>query len=176
MRPRSAFTLIEVMVALVVSGIVLLGARAMLEVSADEAHHIVLAATDADREANAERVLRAVAGRLEVGIGAGSNFAGQPAMATFTSWCDVPRGWQERCRVLLSIERDGAANSLVLSTSAGDTICIRSGIRHGTIAYLSSPEAGGSWISVWGTGITAPVALGLFLDRDTVIVRIGERG
>ena len=176
MRTRSAFTLIEVMVALVVSGIVLLGARAMLEASADEAHHIVLAATEADREANADRVLRDLVGRLEVGTGPGTEFAGEPTMASFTSWCEVAAGWEEPCRVQLSIEHEGRVNALVAITSLGDTLRLRSDIQNGSIAYLSTPEAGGTWIRVWGAGITAPVALGFFLDRDTLIVRIGERG
>jgi len=176
MRRRSGFTLVEVMVALLVGGIVLLGARVMFESLTDQAHRIADAAIVADREANADRELRALAGRLEVGTAPGTEFAGDPASATFASWCEVPAGWLERCIVQLSIEHERAGSALVARTSLGDTLVLRRGFRGGVIHYLESAVSGGSWIRVWGAGITAPVAFGIFLDRDTLIVRIGERG
>lgn len=176
MRRRSGFTLIEVMVALVVSGIVLLGARAMLEVTADSASGISAAAAAVDRDANAERVLRALVERIEIGTVDGTSFGGDSATARFASWCDVPAGWLERCAVTLTIERDSTGGALVARTSVGDEYRLRSGFRQGTLRYLDSPNAGGVWIHSWGAGITAPMAVGIILDHDTLIVRIGERG
>jgi len=163
-------------VALLVSGIVLLGARNLLEATADQARRIIGASTAADRDANAERLLRSIVGRVEVGTAPGTEFAGEPEIATFSSWCDVPGGWLERCAVTLAVVRDSVASALVLRTSLGDTIRVRERFRVGAIRYLDSPSAGGSWIRVWGAGITAPIAIGVILDRDTLIVRIGERG
>jgi prepilin-type N-terminal cleavage/methylation domain-containing protein len=176
MRRRSGFTLIEVMVALVVSGIVLVGARAMLEVTADRAASITAAAAAADRDANAERTLRALVERIEVGNGSTTDFAGDSAAAHLASWCDVPGGWQEQCTVTLGFERDGARLALVARTSLGDVFVLRTGLRVGALRYLVDPKAGGAWIRGWGAGITAPLAIGIFTDRDTMIVRIGERG
>jgi prepilin-type N-terminal cleavage/methylation domain-containing protein len=176
MRRRSGFTIIEVMVALAVSGIVLLGARAMLEATADQAGRITRAAATADRDANAERTLRALVERLEIGTVPGTEFSGDPATAAFASWCDVPGGWLERCAVTLGIERDSSGIALIARTSTGSVIRLREGLRNGAIRYLDSPSAGGTWIRVWGAGITAPVAIGVFLDRDTLILRVGERG
>lgn len=176
MLRRSGFTLVEVMVALLVSAVVLLGARALMEALADHAQDISRAATAADRDANAERTLRALAERLEVGTAPGTEFSGDPSTARFTSWCEVPAGWLERCEVSLSIARDADGYALIARTSVGDAIRIRSGFHAGTIRYLDSPAAGGTWIRVWGEGITAPIALGVIIDRDTIIVRIGERG
>ena len=169
-------TLIEVMVALLVSGIVLLGARLILDALTDQALRITDSAVVADREANGDRVLRGLAERLEVGTARGTEFAGDPATATFTSWCEVPAGWLERCAVTLAIQHDSTALALVARTSRGDSIVLRRGFRQGAIRYLETPANGGSWIRVWGAGITAPVAFGVILDRDTLIVRIGERG
>ena len=175
MPRRNGFTLIEIMVALLVGGIVLVGARAMLEALADQAHLVSDAASVADRDANADRTLRALAERLEVGTAPEMQFTGDPTATTFASWCEVPAGWLERCSVQLSIEHQHSEESLVARTSLGDSLVLRRGFRNGVIRYLESPAHGGSWIVVWGAGITAPVALGIFLGRDTLIVRIGER-
>jgi hypothetical protein len=115
--------------------------------------------------------------RLEVGTGPGTEFGGDGASAAFSSWCDVPGGWQERCHVNLLLVRDSTRVDLLLRTSIGDSILLRHGLQGGAIRYLSSPDAGGTWIRVWGEGITAPVAIGVFLDRDTLLIlRVGERG
>ena len=41
---------------------------------------------------------------------------------------------------------------------------------------LNNPLGGGQWFRVWGYGTTAPLAVGVITDADTLIVRIGERG
>jgi len=176
MRTRNGFTLVEVMVALVVSAIVLLGARQMFEGVADQAHRIVASAAETDRDANAERLLRELVGRLEVGTGEGTEFAGDPASASFASWCEVSAGWEERCHVTLTIESDSGRGVLLLRTSAGDSIRLSSGFHEGAISYLSAADAGGTWMRLWGVGITAPLALRIVIGRDTLFVPIGERG
>lgn len=176
MPRRSGFTIIEVMVALVVSGIVLVGARSILEAVADRAGSITRAASVADRDANGERMLRALVDRLEVGTGPGTEFGGDPTSTAFASWCEVAGGWQERCTVNIELVRDSSAVDLVLRTSLGDRIVLRHGLKNGAIRYLSTPDGGGTWIRVWGAGITAPVAIGVFLERDTLYLRVGERG
>jgi prepilin-type N-terminal cleavage/methylation domain-containing protein len=172
---RAAFTLVEVMVALAVSAAVVLGARLLLESLGSEASRIVGAARSADADANGERLLRAVVGRLEVGTRDGGSFGGDERSATFTSWCDVPRGWQERCRVTLEITRAERGLAVALAFG-GEKIIVRQAEHDVTLRYLADPGAGGVWVSRWGSGLTAPRAIGLLIDGDTVIVRIGERG
>lgn len=172
---RGGFTLIEVVVALAVSAIVLLGARTMLGEVGDDALRISMLAQRADSEANAERSLRALTRHLELG-GDSTQFGGNSREAHFTSWCDTPAGWQERCVVALALEQRADGDAFVARTSRGDTILVREGVRVGSLRYLSKVTAGGEWLRVWGTGITAPLAIGVILDADTLIVPIGERG
>ena len=178
-RPRRAgFTLVEVMVAVVVIGVVLVGARAMLGQVADAAARIAAAAEAADREANAEGLLRAMAARLELPREPEREvaFEGTPRGARFHSWCEVPDGWLERCRASLGfIElEDGPALALRLST--GELVPLRRGFRSGEILYLREAGNGGVWMKEWGASIAAPLAFGIVIDGDTSIVRIGERG
>ena len=178
-RRRSAgFTLVEVMVAVVVISVVLVGARAMLGQIADDADRIAGAAAEADREANADALLRAVAGRLEVSPVPGDEvrFRGQPDGASFHSWCEVPDGWLERCEASLGFVRLEDGSALVLRLSTGEMVPLRRGVGRGAILYLRDAAQGGAWIRTWGESITPPAALGIVVDGDTSIIRIGERG
>jgi prepilin-type N-terminal cleavage/methylation domain-containing protein len=202
----SGFTLIEIMVAIAIGGLVLLGARSLLEALADEEGHVAREAAIHDARANGERLLRDLVGQMEVGTKEGGSFAGDPGEATFTSWCDVPAGWQERCRVTIAVENaiesdsesarasirasDGESDrtgpALVARLPGGRRVVLRTGFRAGELRYLNSAASGGQWFRQWGQGITAPLAIGVLLERessdvegfvvDTLIVRIGERG
>jgi len=173
---QSGFTLIEVVFALVVSAIVILGARAMLDETGDDALRIAAQAQRVDRDANAERELRALVLHLELGAGESSQFAGDPGRASFSSWCDAPGGWQERCAVTLALVTRARGVALVAHTSVNGDIVVRDSVRSGALRYLTRVSGGGEWIRVWGAGITAPLAIGVILDTDTLIVPIGERG
>jgi prepilin-type N-terminal cleavage/methylation domain-containing protein len=175
-RSRAGFTLIEIVVALVVSAIVMLGARAMLGEVGDDALRISAETRRLDSEANGERTLRALVRRLDLGTDEASQFAGDPRQVSFASWCDVPSGWQERCAVTLTLEPRAGNSALVIHTSKGAALLVRDRIGTGEFRYLTTVTGGGEWIRVWGAGITAPLAIGVILDRDTLIVPIGERG
>ena len=177
-RGRAGFTLVEVMVAVVVMGVVLVGARTMLGQIADDADRIAAAAREADRDANAEALLRSIAGRLDVAPVPGDEirFQGQPQGARFHSWCEVPDGWLERCQVSLGLIELDDAPALALRLSTGETVPLRRGFRSGEILYLRGAGNGGDWITSWGGSITAPLAFGIVIDGDTAIIRIGERG
>jgi len=165
-----------VVVALTVGGLLLLGARRLLEELGDDAHRISLAAAAIDGDANAERALRSLVGAIEVTPDSTRTFAGDERAAHFTTWCDVPAGWQERCAVTLAIVAASDAPTLTATLSTGETLVLRHGFRAGALRYLNDASEGGTWFRTWGTSITAPLALGIVLDRDTLLVRIGPRG
>lgn len=175
---RAGFTLVEVMVAVVVMGVVLVGARAMLGQVADGADRISAAAEAADREANAEGLLRVIAGRLELPAHPGreAGFEGTPRGVRFQSWCEVPDGWLERCRASLGFIELEDGPALVLRLSTGELVPLRRGFGSGELLYLREAGNGGTWMKTWGASIAAPLALGIVIDGDTAIVRIGERG
>jgi prepilin-type N-terminal cleavage/methylation domain-containing protein len=171
------FTLIELVVAVTLAGVVLLGARALWESLAVSVDRLKGEAAAHAREANGERLLRSLLGRLEVGTDQAREFAGDERHTTFTTWCDMPAGWQERCAAELAIEADsGQQLRLVARLSTGETVVLRRGFGTAVLRYLNEPVGGGIWFRIWGHGITAPLAIGVITDGDTAIVRIGERG
>jgi prepilin-type N-terminal cleavage/methylation domain-containing protein len=175
---RDGFTLIELLIAIAIAGIVLLGGRALWESLVESVDRMHEHAIVAERAANGERLLRSLFGRLEVGTLRSREFAGDERHTTFTTWCDVPAGWQERCQAEVTIEPDSvpARLRLVARLSTGEVIALQRGFSRGALRYLNDPIGGGMWFRSWGHGITAPLAIGIIMDGDTAIVRIGERG
>jgi hypothetical protein len=169
---------VEVMVALTVIGIVLVGARTMLGQIADDADRITAAAAEADRDANAEALLRTVAGRLEVSASPGdtARLEGEAHGMRFSSWCEVPDGWLERCRASLGFIQVDGGTMLALRLSTGELVPLRRGFGEGELVYLRDAGNGGTWVRRWVTTLTAPLAVGIVIDGDTTIVPIGERG
>lgn len=193
---RPGFTLVEVIVAIAIGGLVLLGARSLLEVLADEEHHIARETAVADARSNGYRALRSLVGEMEVGTSEAGPFSGDPTRTSFTTWCDTAYGWQERCAVTIAFEREGREPVLVAHLLGEQSLVLARDFSAGEFRYLNSATSGGQWFRQWGRGITAPLAIGVILERnatsgdmngaidgasidtlvDTLIVRIGERG
>jgi hypothetical protein len=165
-----------VTVAIAVSAVVLLIARVLLAQLGDDSGRITAFVRETDRTANADRLLRSVVANLELGTDSMRHFSGQEHQARFTSWCPVPDGWTERCTVSLAIDTVNGERALIATTSVQPRIVLRRGFHEGALRYLNDANAGGSWFKVWGSGVTAPLAIGVILDADTLILRIGERG
>ena len=173
---RAGFTLVEVMVALVVGAVVVLGARMLLEQLGDSALRTVAAAARADREANGEQMLRDLAARLEVGTDRSAQFSGESNATHFSSWCDMPSGWQERCVVTLVVADRGGHHALAVAFADGDSLTLLTRSEPIALRFLDDLRAGGRWFTSWGAGITAPLAFAVISGRDTIVVRIGARG
>lgn len=173
-RPeRCGVTLMELMVGLVVAGIVLAtAARALVAVDgAGQAPRE--AARLADIAGNGQRALRELVSQIEPVSDSSLQFSGNETQVSFQSWCRAPGGWSERC--LVSLEVRGNALFGVLST--GESLPLVHGQQYVQLRYLNGEGGlGGSWLKVWGAGILVPFALGVLMDGDTIVVRIGERG
>jgi len=176
---RPGFTLVEILVALVVGGAAILGARSVLGALADHSDRVAAAAATADRAANGERVLRALLGDLEIGSTKDVTFGGDEGEAQFATWCPTASGWKERCTVrlvVLQADSIGATFTVASVLSTGEILPLVERDALPKIQYLRDAANGGAWFRTWGAGITAPLAIGILTERDTLIIRIGERG
>lgn len=173
---RAGFTLIEVIVALGIAGLVLVSARALLTAVADSADRIALAAVTADRDANAERLLRGLFLQVDTSDGDRIHFIGNERALRFVTWCDVPAGWQERCTVTLGVVSVEGEFALTVLIDNHEMIIVRRGTRSGALRYLYSPAAGGTWLPSWESVTSTPLAVAAIVDGDTLFLRIGERG
>ena len=177
-RLRGGFTLVELLVAVAASGLVLLAARQVLGGLEDDVRRLERHVAEADATANGERALRALVGRLdlsEAGTDPMRGFGGDSIAVAFSSWCERPAGWLERCAVTLRLVSDSGQVGLQAQLSTGETLVLWRANSEAAVRYLDSPAQGGRWLHVWGRGTRAPLALGLVTARDTTILRIGAR-
>lgn len=176
LRSRAGFGLLEVLVALALGGMVVLGARALLVQLADGAERIAAFGVEHDRVANSERFLRRLLEQVEPGDGVSAGFVGDEQAVRFSTWCEVPAGWQQRCVVTLGFIHRGQGRALVALLPDSEVIVLREDIPDGAFRYLHSAAAGGTWLHSWQSTVTTPLALGVITNADTLIVRIAERG
>jgi len=173
---RAGFTLLEVVVALAVTGVVILGARAVLAQLGDDAARMTATAAADDREANAGQLVRDLLGRAEAPGQGGPRFVGDARAVRFDTRCDVPAGWQERCQAEIGVVEVNGVPTVGLTLSTGEAVVLRRGFGRAVLRYLYDPGNGGTWVGSWSSAFSLPWAVGIEVDGETVILPIGERG
>jgi prepilin-type N-terminal cleavage/methylation domain-containing protein len=172
---RGGFTLVEVVIALAVGGMVVLAAHQLFAVVADTADRVPVAARATNRARNQERFLRELLARAEVGSDSAERFNAQPNLIRFISWCPTPGGWLERCAVELALSN--ANDSVALDArwmGRRSRLVTRPG--RARFLYLRSASGGGEWLSRWGDAISAPLAVRIAFGDTAVFLRVGPRG
>lgn len=168
-------TLIEVMVALALSGLVLLGGRALLDQI--ERTTAVLGRTTraSDELSNATRTLYALVRRADVRPDSASRFIGDSLSASFRSLCEEPGGWLEPCAVtvLLDIGKDSSA--LVGQLSRGRVLILARWPGVGSFRFLDVTQSPDRWVSQWGRSIVPPAAMAVVVQGDTLILPVAGR-
>lgn len=174
MRRHQGFTLIEVVVAVAVAGVVILTAHQMFIGVADGARAVTTARENLDRSANARRWLKATFLSLE------PPFEGRADRASFTSWQRMAGGWFERRPTQLA--RDGRR---FLGTNGGESLELAEGVSDVAFDYLLDPGAETKWVREWISPVSAPIAVRLRIAgcgrrnpacADTLLFLVKERG
>jgi prepilin-type N-terminal cleavage/methylation domain-containing protein len=180
LRPGRGFTLVEVLVALVVTALVVLVAHRVFAVTIDAAHRLEAARADLDRKMNARRLLAAAFLSLDIGEGAG-DFEGHSDRVAFASWLPTADGWPERRRVRLEVR----AGTLLLTDDTPSTVALTDSVRAIGLDYLLEPGADAHWVGEWVSPVSAPLAVRLRVTRaspgaretsDTLLLLIKARG
>jgi Tfp pilus assembly protein PilW len=170
---RVGMTLLELLVALLAGSLAVATASALLSAITESATRVAASARSLDSQVLSIGLLRGLLRRVDVAHGAAA-FQGTRGSALFNSWCDAAGGWQERCQVRLETVPFAGGFTLKLSTG-GSEVVIAAGRSHIQIRYLQSAALGGTWTSQWGSLTSAPLALLLTMDGDSVIAPIGVR-
>lgn len=176
---RSGFTLPEILVALVITAMIAVMARQIAEQLGDAGSRLIVVTEAADREADAERQLRAILGSYEEHAEDLAPFEGGSRVMHFRSWCDSAAGWVERCDATLVIEPADSGTTMRAELAfAGSRRVVPLGRVEvdATFRYLRDPGNGGTWTDAWRAGASAPIAVQVPFGRETLLVRIGERG
>lgn len=188
MRNRG-FTLIEVLVALAIAGLVVLLAHRVFAAVADGGRRLVAAREASDRDANARRWLKATLLSLDVGDAAGP-FEGRPNRVRFSAWQMTAGGWFERREIGLG-ETGGRFEALLRNGERGavrdgEAITLADSVIEIAFDYLLEPGADTKWVREWISPVSAPLAIRfrIAMERrtrvggrvDTLLFLIKERG
>ena len=174
MRRRDGFTLIEVMVATAIVGIVIVAAHRIFTGVADGARAVAAARESLDRNVNARRWLKATFLSLE------PPFEGRANRASFTSWQLVSGGWFEQTPTHLTQE-----GSHFLGATGGAPLKLADGVTDVAFDYLLDPGADTKWVREWISPVSAPLAVRLRIAGcgkrdaacvDTLLFLVKERG
>jgi len=176
---RRGFTLVEVLVALVLSGAVLLTGAAAFGAAVDGLGSAERVVHDelitANRRGWLERTLRS----LEVGLPGGIPFAGTPARISFSTRIQSADGWWETRAAMLSQEGD----ALIAQLDGGEPLILARGLDSARFDYLIKPGLDTRWTGRWQSPVSAPLAIRIRLmphdstvPADTLVLFIGERG
>lgn len=177
-RSRAGFTLIELVVALLVVGIVVSLTHQVFAVVADGARAIEASRVALDRQANARRWMQGAWLSLEVGGEAGA-FEGHRHYAEFTTWTMAPGGWFERSRVRLEV-----SDTQLVARAGSQALWLAKPVEEVSFDYLLTPGEASQWVNEWVSPASAPLAVRLRVKRaacrgqctDTLLFLIGARG
>ena len=170
---RSGFTLMEVVVALVVSAMTVTAAAMLLRSLADRTETIRRAAVTVDRRENGERLLRQLVTNTESHVDSTPSFVGDSASVRFSTWCETSHGWLGRCKAELGFAHDTHESVLRLQLHGADsgTVTLGQDIGHGSFRYLLNAESRGTWLDRWSL-LGPPEALAILLDSDTLFLPV----
>lgn len=174
-RSRRGFTLLELILALSLTGAAMLGAVLLLDQLDDGTARIVARRADADREANGARLLRRLVFEAHASADTMRKFVGDDRSASFHSLCDVPGGWSEPCDATLTIDDRGDSSAIVAELSIGGSLVLRRDATRCAWRYLDATPRDTAWATHWSSGTTLPAALALVSASDTIVFPVQVR-
>ena len=177
------FTLLEIIVALAIAGLLLLAVHGLFGVAIEQARRIERARSEFDRRENAIRWLAEAFASADVGRVEPGPFIGNPGDAEFTCRPLTGSGWHEPTRVTLRV----ANHELLAGLPDGQAITLADGVGGVELDYLIESGETAPWLRRWASEVNAPLAVRLRLRRlanrnggpavvDTTVFVIGRRG
>ncbi len=170
------FSLLEVLTALALTGLVALLAHRLMAATIDGVRTLEAARQAQDRRENGRRWLRAAFLSLQPD-GAGG-FVGDPDRVQFTAWLQQPEGWFAGASVTLAVRTGG----LWADHGSGPAVRLAESVVGMECDYLLVPGADARWVRQWHSPLSAPLAVRLRLLHqdgqpvDTFLLLVRERG
>ena len=160
-------TLVELLAAIAIAGLVLLSAILLLNGVVDTTNRMVSDADSSTTTATTNAELRDVLGAALATLDTTQRFDATPQSMSFSTRCPSPEGWLTACRAMLVL--DGPTLRARFGARSWRTIA-----RYPPNAILRFHSASRpSWTSSWSSSATLPDAVGVVLSDDTLIYAIG---
>ena len=180
---RAGFTLVELLVALMIAGLVVLTVERLFAATIEQSRRIGRARLELDRRENAMRWLADAIGSLDVGRDEPGPFVGAKDGLEFSTRLLTPYGWHEEERVGLRQE----GSRLVARLRSGREVLLADSVAGAEFDYLVERGEAAPWLQGWTSSVNPPLAVRVRLywapDRagepqraDTTLFIVGSRG
>lgn len=172
-RKRSGVTLVELLVALAISGFAMLGGIMLLDQVNESSAHINDDGNTDAAAGNSDRLLRKVVADARVTADSNTRFRGDERGADFITLCDRSRGWSEPCRATLLIDSLPDSSAVLIDLGDGVDLSVRRMRGRAQFRYFDANSRDSAWVRGWEKRITLPTAIGLIRDNDTTVFPVG---
>lgn len=169
---RRGFTLLEVVIALAIGGMVLLIARGVSDRLTVASSRVGALMRGAEFRVRGQWLLRSYLHQTDVSEERQLLFSGEPKKVSFVTRCIQPAGWSAECQATLTLA-PGDSVVLLQASAGGHTVVIDSLPAGARFLFLTDAASGGAWVGRWAGAAAAPMALGIAARGDTEIVRVG---
>jgi hypothetical protein len=170
---RSAFTLVELLAALILAGPTLLGVVLLLDQVRDSQSRIKTDSTHAAQAGNGERLLSELLLNAISGTDTTRRLRGDSTSLLFWSACDVAGGWKEPCVVTLAIDEHDDSAFVMVTLRGGVSLRVRRSRSRVRFHYIESSARDTAWRAAWTANAKLPAALAVVSGPDTIVFPIG---
>jgi prepilin-type N-terminal cleavage/methylation domain-containing protein len=176
-KPPAGFTLIEVLVAIIITAMVALLSHQIAGTVADHARRARDVRRATDREGNAYALLRSAFLSLEVGRDSAPAFLGNADRLQFSTWLTTADGWPERRTLELALR----SHRWVASAPPDADVVLAEGLVDLHFDFLVTAGAAPTWVRQWESTVSAPLAVRIRVTwavgpSDTLLFLIKSRG
>ena len=175
-HPRPAgFTLIEITLALAISGLAILGSMLLLDQLDDSARRIAATAARDASDGNGNRLLERLL--LDATRTPDSTHAlrGDELSLELSTTCDAPAGWREPCRIALTIDQRNDTGTVSVTQPGHPPLHLRAFAGEVEFRYRSIVQSDSAWLRRWTSLSLYPPAIAIANDRDTTVLLVGSR-
>jgi prepilin-type N-terminal cleavage/methylation domain-containing protein len=167
---RRGFTLIEIIAALLLIGLAMIGGLALIDQIGDSAGRIAQEASRAARDGNGRRLLRRLLLDAAPSTDTTKRFRGDAHSMELSTRCEVPAGWTEPCRAMLALDERQDTSAVLAELSTGESYALLRKSGSLEFRYFNPTPIDTFWVRQWSSNVTLPTAVGLIVGgRDTIV-------
>lgn len=166
-------TLVEIVAALAIAGLAVLGGALVIDQLNDQGVRIVRDGAAGARVGNGDRLLHRLFSEAEPSLDSTEQLRGAARSVEFRTRCDSPFGWTEPCQALFAIDslRDSSDVTVQLSTGESVILARRAGLAE--FRYVDLLRADTAWMQRWLGGAVLPSAIAIVTSTDTLLLPVG---
>lgn len=166
---RRGFTLVEIIAALSIMGLAMIGGLMLIDQIGDSAGRVSHDARLAAREGNGQRLLHRLLLDAVSSTDSTKRFRGDEHSMELWTTCEVPAGWAEPCRAVLAIDQRQDTSVVLAELSTGESYALRRQLGAAEFRYFNPSPTDTFWVRQWSSHVALPTAIGLLLGHDTIV-------